>query len=246
MEDNKQEMWALIPARSGSKGVQDKNIMELAGYPLIAYSIAAAQQCSSINRVIVTTDSEQYAEIAIHYGAEVPFLRPANISGDTATDLQFFKHTVDWFRKKEGSVAEYFVHLRPTTPIRYPNIMNKAIFEFIDSNYTALRSVHKMSDTSYKTFEIENEKLKLLCGGGFDIETTTLPRQSFPLTYNPNGYIDIVRTNMIDKGSIHGDNVKAFITDITYEVDEINDFDFLQFIVNKNPNIINQLFGEDY
>ena len=95
-----------------------------------------------------------------------------------------------------------------------------------------------------RNFEIENEKLKKLCSGSFDIETTTLPRQSFPVTYNPNGYIDIVRTSMIDKGLIHGNNVNAFITEVTYDIDEQNDFDFLEFILEKNPNIVNTLFGD--
>jgi len=125
--NNKQEVYAIIPARSGSKGVPNKNIMDLAGYPLIAYSIASAKKCPAINRVIVTTDSEEYAEIALKYGAEVPFIRPSDISGDAATDTQFFQHAVNYFRKEEGSVPEYFAHLRPTTPIRYPSIIDKAI-----------------------------------------------------------------------------------------------------------------------
>ena len=161
--DVKPKVWAIIPARSGSRGVKDKNIMKLNGFPLIAYSVLAARKCSGISRVIVTTDSEQYAEIALQYGAEVPFLRPSNISGDMATDLEFFEHAIEWFRKNEGGVADFFVHLRPTSPIRDPKVMNKAISEFVDSDFSALRSVHKMSDTSYKTFEIVDEKLKILC-----------------------------------------------------------------------------------
>jgi len=238
------EVYALIPARSGSKGVPDKNIMNLMGYPLIAYSIAAAKECPAISRVIVTTDSEEYAEIALEYGAEVPFIRPRDISGDRATDVQFFQHAINWFRQEEGEVPEYFAHLRPTTPIRYPNVINKAVEEFINSQNSALRSVHPMSDTSYKTFEIENEKLKILCNGGFDIESTNLPRQSFPVTYNPNGYIDVVRTSMIDKGLIHGNNVKAFITKATYEIDEIIDFNFIEFMIHKNSDVLKILFNK--
>ena len=86
---------ALIPARSGSKGVSNKNIRPLAGFPLIAYSIKAALKSKLIDRVIVSTDSEEYAEIAREYGAEVPFLRPSELSGDIATDKQFFKHAID-------------------------------------------------------------------------------------------------------------------------------------------------------
>ena len=242
--NNKREVWALIPARSGSKGVPNKNIMDLGGYPLIAYSIVVAKKCSTIDRVIVSTDSEEYARIALKYGAEVPFLRPSDISNDSSTDLEFFQHAVEYFRQEENHVPEYFAQLRPCSPFRHPSIINQAIKIFIDSQYSALRSVHVMSDTSYKTFEIENEKLKKLCSGSFDIESTSLPRQSFPVTYNPNGYIDIIRTSMIDKGLIHGNNVNAFITEVTHDIDEQNDFDFLEFILEKNPNIVNTLFGD--
>jgi CMP-N,N'-diacetyllegionaminic acid synthase len=240
--DQQADVWAIIPARSGSKGVLDKNIMKLAGYPLIAYSIEAAKKSLNINRVIVTTDSQQYADIASEYGAEVPFFRPDSISGDTATDIEFFAHMIEWFKEKEGSVPEYFVHLRPTTPLRNSQIIDLAINEFVGSNYTALRSAHKMSDTSYKTFEVEDNKFKLLCKGGFDIESTSLPRQSFPVTYNPNGYVDIVRTSKIIRGVLHGDSVKAFITDPAYEIDELVDFYYLEYLVNINPEIIRSLF----
>jgi len=241
-----QEVWAIIPARSGSKGVPDKNIMELGGVPLLAYSILAAKNCSNISRVIVSTDSIEYKEIALKFGAEVPFLRPIEISNDSSTDLEFFQHCLKWFRDKSLTFPEFFVHLRPTTPIRKPEIIDESILSFIDSEYTALRSVHKMNETSYKTFEVENGKLKMLFNGGFDIEKTILPRQSFPATFNPNGYVDIIRTNMIDAGIIHGDNVQAFITDLSYEIDEKSDFDYLEYLISKNPKIVSGLLSPKY
>ena len=156
------DVIAIIPARSGSKGVPDKNIKQIAGKPLMAYSIAAALKSNVINRVIVSTDSEEYACIARGCGAEVPFLRPSNVSGDLATDTQFFKHAIDWLRENEGFVPKYFAHLRPTTPIRNPQIIDDALISFIDSDFTALRSVHKMSESSYKTLEIINGGLSPL------------------------------------------------------------------------------------
>src|SRR5210317_2466380 len=90
---------ALIPARSGSKRVPDKNIRTLAGHPLIAYSIAAALQSRIFTAVIVSTDSERYADIARHYGAEVPFLRPDEIAGDTSPDIEWVTYTLDHLRK---------------------------------------------------------------------------------------------------------------------------------------------------
>ena len=231
---NKQMVYAIIPARSGSKGVKNKNIMQLDGHPLMAHSIVAAKKCKTIDRVIVSTDSEEYAEIARQYGAETPFIRPKSISGDAATDIEFFKHFVDWLNETEGFCPEYLAHLRPTTPLRKPEISDMAVLKFVESEYTALRSVHKMTDTSYKTFEVEDGRLKMLFNQGFDIEKTILPRQSFPTTYNPNGYVDIVRSSLITKGILHGDNVKAFLTNQAYEIDEVEDLSFIEYIIKKS------------
>ena len=243
--NNKQKVYAVTPARSGSKGVPNKNIMNLEGYPLIAHSIVIAIKCKLIDRVIVSTDSEEYADIARKFGAEVLFIRPKSISGDSATDIEFFRHLVDWLNKKEGYCPEYFAHLRPTTPLRDPEVIDRAILNFVGSERTALRSAHKMSDTSYKTFEVEDNKFKMICGKGFDIESTTLPRQEFPTTYNPNGYIDIVKTSQIERGILHGNNVEAFITETSYEIDELDDFSYLQYVIKKKPEFLNFLIAQE-
>ena len=94
MTKKSSKIWAIIPARSGSKGVPHKNIKILAGHPLISYSIQAAKKTSCIEKIIVSTDSTDYANIAREYGAEIPFIRPKKISGDKATDIQFFKHLI--------------------------------------------------------------------------------------------------------------------------------------------------------
>ncbi|MDB9976117.1 acylneuraminate cytidylyltransferase family protein [Candidatus Thioglobus sp.] len=236
---------ALIPARSGSKGIPNKNIQLLNGEPVLAYSIKAALQSKLIDRVIVSTDSQEYAEIAKFHGAEVPFLRPQEISQDSATDLQFFEHTIDWFKNNETNVPEYFVHLRPTTPLRYADKIDKAITEFIDagSNYTALRSCHAMSESSYKTFEIEDKKLKGLCDYGFNIEGLNFGRQTYPRTYDCNGYVDIIRSELVNKkAAVHGDNVLAYITETAYEIDEPSDLDLIEYIILKHPQYVKKLF----
>ena len=230
------DVVALIPARSGPKGVPNKNIKLLSGVPLMAYSIAVALKSTLIDRVIVSTDSEKYAEIARSYGAEVPFLRPSDISGDIATDVQFFDHAIGWFKENEGYVPKYFAHLRPTTPFRDPKVIDDALKGFIDSEFSALRSCHKMSESAYKAFEIEGNRFKLLCDGGFNIESANLGRQTYPATYDPNGYIDVIRSEMVQMhGLVHGDKVQAYITDTAYEIDEPNDIDFLEYIILKNP-----------
>ena len=118
------EILAIIPARCGSKGVKNKNIKKLAGHPLLAYSIAAAK-LAGIDYVIVSTDSKYYAEIANNYGAQVPFIRSSQISKDNSTDYEFMYHAMHWVKENKEFCPEYWVHLRPTTPIRKVKTLEK-------------------------------------------------------------------------------------------------------------------------
>jgi len=237
---------AVIPARSGSKGVVDKNIKLLAGYPLIAYSIAAAQLANNIDRIIVSTDSEKYASIAREYGAEVPFLRPPEVSGDNSTDYDFVKHLLDWMLLNEGALPEYLIHLRPTTPLREANYIDMAIKQIKqESNATALRSVHEMSESAYKAFEIERDCLKSVGSNSFALDAFNDPRQRFQKTYQANGYVDVIKTAYVaEKKKLHGDHVLAFVTPSVVEVDTAGDFGHLEYLAAKNPAIVNNLFKE--
>ena len=123
---------ALIPARAGSKGVPNKNIRLLGGHPLLAWSIAACLKSSTIDRVIVSTDSTEYASLAIKLGAEAPFLRPVEISGDRSTDYDFIVHAMDWLAAEKGA-PEYLVHIRPTTPLRDQKMIDDAVAAFMKS-----------------------------------------------------------------------------------------------------------------
>src|SRR5229473_743527 len=102
-------VYSIIPARGGSKGIPGKNVAPLAGFPLIAYSIKASLKARTIDRTIVSTDSPEIAEIAMSFGAEVPFLRPAAIAGDKSTDYEFFNHALEWFQVNESKMPEYIV-----------------------------------------------------------------------------------------------------------------------------------------
>ncbi len=223
----------IIPARSGSKGIKDKNILNLGGHPLIAWSITTAKQSKLINRIIVSTDSKKYQQISLDYGAEVPFLRPSNISKDDSTDLEFFKHVLD-FLKKDSYSPDLFVHLRPTTPLRDSLVVDKAIKNFDKEKYTSLRSVHKLNTPIHKTFKIENNQLVSFVESDKSIDKFNEPRQKFIESYQANGYVDIVNPNfIIQTNLLHGDKCKAFITERTYDIDEENDFKDLEYIVMK-------------
>lgn len=236
---------AMIPARAGSKGVPHKNIKPLGGRPLIEWSIKACLKSQLIDRVIVSTDSAEYAEMAIALGAEVPFLRPPEISADSSTDYDFIVHALDWLAANGGE-PKYVVHIRPTTPYRNPALVDEAIKAFrCEPKATALRSVHEMSESAYKTFEIAPAgQLKRLGSESTELDAANNVRQQFPTTYQANGYVDVLSSRFIrTNGLIHGDCVIPFITPTVIEVDTINDFFHLEFLLDRNRAFFDKLFA---
>lgn len=231
----KKLVYAIIPARGGSKGMPKKNIYNLYGYPLIAYSIAAAKMAKKIDRIIVTTDSEEIAGIAKKFGAEVPFLRPAKISGDTATDREFVIHALDWFKKNEGKIPDYLVHLRPIAPLRDPEKIDEAIETITKQpETTSLRSGHKIDTIPQKCFGLENGFFVGLFPQDKRPDYHGLPRQSFPPTYKPNGYVDILKSSFVLKNSvIHGPKILAFLTPDTGDIDNRDDLNFVETLLSK-------------
>ena len=154
-------------------------------------------------------------------------MEPKEISGDTATDFECFRHFIDFLKKNSISMPDLIVHLRPTTPIRDSNVINEAICTFSDNidSYTSLRSVHKMAESAFKYCTIKNGKLHSIGNDSFKMDASNNARQSFPETYIPNGYVDIISTKFLLSNSLlHGDKVYPFITEVTYEIDTEEDF----------------------
>ncbi len=231
----KHKVIALIPARGGSKGVPKKNVYPLAGYPLIAYSIAAAKLASGIERVIVSTDNEEIAEIARHYGAEVPFLRPAEYATDTSKDIDVIKHVLEWFSAHEKHHPDYLIYLRPTTPLRDPRHIEEAIGLLQKSaSSTSLRSGHEIRESPYKLFGIQDGHFTGLFPDDPRPEYYDLPRQTFPPVYQPDGYVDILVTkHIIDSSSLHGPKILAYTSPDTGEIDSKEDFRFTEYNLEK-------------
>lgn len=224
------EVIAIIPARSGSKGIADKNLKELKGHSLLEWAIKAAIKSNEIDRVFVSTDSEYYAELAVSYGAEVPFLRPEEISGDDATDIEFLEHFLSMTSNLKINPS-FLVHLRATSPTRISVVLDEAINTFRKNpECTSLRSIHKMSESAYKTFEVTEENLLVTTfERKSDIELSNKARQSFPKTYFANGYVDILRPELIIRdGLMHGNKVFAYQTSPIIEVDNWDDFNLLE------------------
>ncbi len=232
---------AIIPARSGSKSMVDKNIALLSGHPLIAYSIAAAKCSSSINRVIVSTDSAQYAEIAIKYGAEVPFIRPAEFSTDCSTDRGFLIHAMKWLEENEGEKPEYWVHLRPTTPLRDPVLVDKALKIIqCDGASTSLRSGYKAPESPFKWFYKDKKGyFKGLLSGDGKAEVYNKPKEAFEDIFIPDGYVDIVRRSFVmNNTKIHGDKMVGFESPVTAEIDSIEEFNYIQYQLEKSGSVL--------
>jgi len=236
------EIIAIIPARSGSKSLRDKNIELLSGHPLIAYSIAAAKLSLKIDRIIVSTDSEYYSEIALKYGAEVPFIRPKKFASDSSTDHDFLVHAMEWFHKNESSLPEHWVHLRPTTPLRSPLVLDEAISLIIsDENSTSLRSGHKAPESPFKWFSMdENGYFKGLIDSGMGgKEVYNLPKESFGDVYIPDGYVDVLKASHIMRNiSTHGNNMIGFQSPVCSEIDSIEEFEYIQYLLSKNGSLL--------
>ncbi|MCD4781595.1 MAG: acylneuraminate cytidylyltransferase family protein [Candidatus Omnitrophica bacterium] len=219
---------ALIPARGGSKSIPFKNIMKLGNHPLIAYSIAEAKLSQYINEVVVTTDSTKIADIARKYRAYVPFLRPKNISRDHSLDVEFFKHYLNYLKRKAFQIPDIIVHLRPTTPLREISVIDCAIQYMVENKKaSALRSMHKTHLTPYKMFKKKGEYACAFLKYKNVQESYNLPRQKFDEVYIPNGYVDIVRPSILLKTNLlHGRRMKIWETDNVADIDGIEDYHF--------------------
>lgn len=233
---NKNFICAIIPARSGSKGIKNKNIRLLDGFPMIAYTIAAAKLAKNIDRIIVSTDSREYADIAVKYGAEAPVLRPCEIAGDYSTDLEFMQHIVNWLYENERSVPEYFVHLRPTNPLRDVNIIENAVTAMKnDCTASSLRSAHRTNYCPYKWFSRDSNGYFRTLSDDMTLDDANKPRQEFPAVFIPDGYVDVLRTEyIVNNDKIHGDLM------IGFEVPDCIDIDF-----NEDIEMIDHIIYED-
>jgi CMP-N,N'-diacetyllegionaminic acid synthase len=209
------DVLALIPARGGSKGVPRKNIRPVAGRPLIAYTIDHALAARTVTRTIVSTDDEEIAEAARAAGAEVPFLRPAALAQDHSTDLEAFRHALEWLRDEDGYEPELVVHLRPTNPIRRPERIDEAVeLMLADPDADSLRSVSRPGQTPYKMWRVEGRYLEPVARVEGVPDAHSRPRQSLPEIWWQNGYVDVVRPRtVLEQGSMAGERVLPFFVD---------------------------------
>ncbi len=230
----KKKIIALIPARSGSKAVVDKNIKKLAGKPLIAWSIEKCKKSKFIDKIFVSTDSKKYSKIALKYGADEVILRPKKISGDYSTDYEWINHAISCIKNFDYDII---AHIRPTTPIRKLKDLDGAINRFIKSKNNSLRTIHEMPETAYKAFEVKKKFLVPLKNITNDINKLNNSRQLFPKTYVANGVVDLYRKKFILKNKkLYSKQVVAYITSVTPEIDSLDEFKYINYLLKNDKN----------
>lgn len=213
---------AIIPARGGSKGFPGKNKAILKHAPLLAWSIAAGLEANCVSKVIVSTDSEELAQLGRIWGAEVPFLRPNEISNDQATDVMFLQHALQHFLMKEDWHPEYVVLLRPTSPLRPKGIVDTCFTKLMaHSDADSLRIVTEAPQTPYKIWWQTNDFLYPILSPPDGIpEPYNAPRQSLPKAYWQIGTLDIIKSEVIiSKHSASGSRILGHYLPPDYAVD---------------------------
>lgn len=238
---------AIIPARSGSKSVKNKNIRMIDGKPMLAYSIEHALQAKCIDRVIVSTDNEDYAAIAREYGAETPFIRPAEYATDTALDYDVFYHALNYLEEREGYIPEIVVQLRPTYPIRrISDIENMVNYLRQHPEVDSMRCIAPAKEIAYKMWHMDGQGILSPIMKEIP-ECYNMPRQQLPKVYYQNACIDVVRTEVImKKHSMSGDVIAGYEMSDNFDIDTEEEFqkaeDYLK-ITHGNKTFVFDIDG---
>jgi N-acylneuraminate cytidylyltransferase len=208
MEEKEPSIVALIPARAGSKRVPEKNIRPLAGHPLIAYTISSALQSQVFSAVIVSTDSQLYGDIAGHYGAEVPHLRPPELAGDLSPDIEWVEYTLSLLQEN-GRDYDCFSILRPTSPFRLPQTIQKAWRAFKgEKGVDSLRAVEKCKQHPGKMWVVRgNRMVPLLPLTPPEQPWHSSQYQSLPEVYVQNASLEIAWSRVVFEGRTIAGNI---------------------------------------
>jgi N-acylneuraminate cytidylyltransferase len=221
--DNLVDVLALIPARGGSKSIPRKNIRSFAGHPLIAYSIAAGLAAETVTRLVVSTDDDEIAAIARRYGAETPFLRPAEFSQDGTPDLPVFQHALRWLAEHDGYQPEIVVQLRPTSPFRRVRHIDEAIYSLMDHpEADSIRAVCIPFQNPFKMWRIGPDGFMHPLGAELSAlrEPYNQPRQALPDIYWQTGYVDAAWADTIlTRDSMTGERILPLVIDPSEWID---------------------------
>lgn len=228
------KILGLIPARGGSKGIPRKNLAPLAGRPLIAHTIAAGLQAKSIGRLIVSTDDDEIAGVARHHGAEVPFMRPAELANDQSGALEVIQHAVRTMESQEGWRAEAVVYLQPTSPLRRAEHIDAAVELLLaksaDSVVSVVEVPHNFSPVSL--LKLQQGFLEPYLG-----ETGPLRRQDKPLLYARNGPAVLAarRATFLEQNSLFGEHSLPLLMDQidSLDIDTVFDLELAAWLLGR-------------
>ena len=237
MNDKTPSIVALIPARAGSKRIPDKNIRQLAGHPLIAYTISAALKSKIFSAVIVSTDSKPYADIAKYYGAEVPHLRPSELAGDLSPDIEWVEYTLGRLREN-GRDYDCFSILRPTSPFRLPETIQRAWRTFKnEQGVDSLRAVEKCKQHPGKMWVVrDNRMVPLLPLTPPEQPWHSSQYQSLPEVYAQNASLEIAWSRVVFEGrTIAGNVLMPFFTEgfEGFDVNSTYDWNLAEHLVDS-------------
>jgi CMP-N,N'-diacetyllegionaminic acid synthase len=235
--DTRLSAVALIPARAGSKRVRDKNVSRLAGHPLIAYTIAAARASDVFDAVVVSTDSERYAEIARYYDAEVPLLRPVALAGDVSPDIEWVEHMLGALADAGRSYAAFSI-LRPTSPFRQPTTIQRAWTAFVaDQGADSLRAVERCRQHPGKMWVWRgNRLLPLMPLTPDDQPWHSSQYQALPAVYVQNASLELAWTRVVrETRTIAGVNIVPFLTDgyEGFDVNQWHDWQLAELLLSR-------------
>ncbi len=241
---------ALITGRSGSKRLPQKNIKNLGNIPLIAWSIRCAKYSEYINKIIVTTDSQEIADLAKSYGAETPFLRPKEFASDDAPEILAIKHALEWLNNFESYTPDLIVLLRPTSPFRKPSTVDAAIRLMKETPYAhSARSVSKCKEHPHKMWKIKDGMLtSFVPERQKQKEAHNLGYQALPEAWIQNASFDVLKPSVIAKyNSTTGKKILPIPMNELESIDINTELDFItaSAVLNKIKLIDNYYITED-
>ena len=225
---------AIVPARGGSKGLPRKNLLPLAGKPLICWTIEQARAAASLDRVIVSTDDAEIAAVAREAGAAVPFMRPAELAGDDTPDLPVLAHALAWLSEHEGLDPDVVVWLRPTSPLRTASDIDATVELLETRSARCVRSVCLTEHHPAWMYTMSGEELELFevpCG-------PYLRRQDLPAVYRPNGAVDVIRRDAVPgEGALFVTPALGYVMphERSVDIDDAVDFDLAGLLLERMP-----------
>lgn len=221
---------ALIPARGGSVRIPDKNIVDLAGSPLVTWTITAALASVAIDRVVVSSDEPRILALAEAFPGVFAIKRSAEASNDGANDWA----VVSEYLETSDDDAEFIVYLRPTTPLRRVAWIDYAISTFRNiKSASGLRSIHPMSEPAGKCFYLEAGSILETLDERREVDLANEPSHLYRATYHPNGAVDIIRPRLVKDGALYGDNCYGYLTPWTVEIDTPTDLAYARFLAER-------------